>query len=71
MKNLSISFQNFNNRVKQMNQTNSRQLTLSADEARNLHSDIFSLLSLLADENKREVQNDDIPAVVNLDAGRY
>ena len=71
MKNLSISFQNFNNRVKQMNQTNSRQLTLSADEARNLHSDIFSLLSLLADENKREVQNDDIPAVINLDAGRY
>ncbi len=72
MKNLSISFQNFNNRIKQMNQTNARQMTLSADEARNLHSDIFALLSQLADENKKEVvQTEAIAGVVNLDAGRY
>jgi len=72
MKNLSISFQNFNNRIKQMNQTNARQMTLSADEARNLHSDIFALLSQLADVNKKEVvQTEAIAGVVNLDAGRY
>jgi hypothetical protein len=55
-----------------MNQTNARQMTLSADEARNLHSDIFALLSQLADENKKEVvQTEAIAGVVNLDAGRY
>jgi len=45
MQQISIAIRNFNDRVKQMNQTNSRQLTLSAEEARNLHSDIYGLLN--------------------------
>lgn len=32
-----------------MNQTGSKQLSLSADEARNLHADIFNLLANLAE----------------------
>lgn len=68
MKNLSISFQNFNNRVKQMNQTNSRQLILSAEEARNLHSDIFSLLASLSEPRKEDVEPE---SSVNLDAGSF
>lgn len=38
-----------------MNQTNSRQLNLSAEEARNLHTDIFALLSNLAEMQSRPV----------------
>lgn len=49
MHNLSIAVRNFNDRVKQMNQGGSRQLTLNADEARNLHSDIFVLLAIIAE----------------------
>ena len=53
-----------------MNQTNSRQLMLSAEEARNIHADIFSLLSTIA-----ELQNkpDTAPAttVLNMDGGGF
>jgi hypothetical protein len=45
MQKLSIAIKNFNDRVKIMNQTGSKQLILSVDEARNLHSDIFVLLA--------------------------
>jgi hypothetical protein len=49
MQKLSLAVKNFNERVKVMNQTGSKQLSLSADEARNLHADIFNLLANLAE----------------------
>jgi hypothetical protein len=49
MQKLSLAVKNFNERVKIMNQTGSKQLSLSADEARNLHADIFNLLANLAE----------------------
>jgi hypothetical protein len=49
MQKLSLAFKNFNNKVQQMNQSGSRQLMLSADEARNLHADIYVLLANLAE----------------------
>ena len=49
MQQLSLALKNFNDRVKLMNQTSSKQLMLSADEARNLHSDIFVLLANFAE----------------------
>jgi hypothetical protein len=68
--NLSITIRNFNDRVKQMNQTNGRQLTLSSDEARNLHSDIFVLLTTIAElQSEKTVE----PAVANVsfDGGSF
>lgn len=41
---LSIHLRAFNNRVKVMNQTNARELSLTASEARQLQADIFDLL---------------------------
>ena len=70
MHNLSIAVRNFNDRVKQMNQTNSRQLTLTANEAQNLHSDIFVLLAMIAELQGRsevEVSTPDI----SLDGGGF
>jgi hypothetical protein len=49
MQKLSLAIKNFNERVKVMNQTGSKQLALSADEARNLHADIFNLLANIAE----------------------
>lgn len=50
MQKLSVAIKNFNDRVKLMNQTGSKQLALSAEEARNLHADIFTLLANLAEQ---------------------
>ena len=52
-----------------MNQTNSKQLVLSAEEARSIHADIFSLLSMIA-----ELQNRSEPEPVNsvfMDGGGF
>ena len=45
---LTLSMQMFNEKVRQMNQTNAKQLVLSAQEARNLHTDLYSLLTELS-----------------------
>ena len=50
---LSLHLRKFNDRVKVMNQSNAKDLVLSAVEARNIHSDLFDLLSLVADLSKR------------------
>jgi hypothetical protein len=69
MQKLSLAIKNFNERVKVMNQTGSKQLTLSADEARNLHADIFNLLA-----NVTELQSQPettVPATINFDGGGF
>lgn len=49
MDNISIHIKNFNDRVKAMNQTHSRDLVLTAQDARSLHTDIFAVLALVAE----------------------
>lgn len=41
--------QQFNLKIKQMNQSSNTGLTLSASEARNLHTDIFSLITKISE----------------------
>lgn len=43
--NLTLHLKMFNDKVKLMNQLNSKDLILSATEARNLHADLFDLLN--------------------------
>ena len=45
--NLTISIKRFNDKLKIMNQSGARDLTLTAQEARGLHSDIFELMSMI------------------------
>ena len=60
----------FNERVKLMNQTGSKQLVLTAEEARNLHSDLFALLANLAElQTKPEVQAESTS--ISLDGGSF
>jgi hypothetical protein len=69
MQKISIAIKNFNDRVRIMNQTGGKQIALSADEARNLHADIFNLLTNIAElqshpEPLRSTQS-------NLDGGGF
>ena len=69
---LSLHLKKFNDRVKVMNQTNAKELTLSALEVRNLHNDIFELLTQIADlaEVKKTVEEESVVTVVG-DGGNF
>ena len=68
---LSLHLKKFNDRVKVMNQTNSRELSLSAAEARQLQADIFDLLIQIQSltETKQEKANEVI--TVQLGGGKF
>jgi hypothetical protein len=67
---LSLHLRAFNNRVKVMNQTNARELSLTAAEARQLQSDIFDLLTQIqALAEVKETNQNEIIAVQVKGAG--
>jgi len=69
---ISIHLQNFNNRVKVMNQTNSKELVLSALEARNLHAEIFELLAQIAALTKVPAEKSaDNDITIQMDGGDF
>ena len=49
MEPITIAIRTFNDRVKAMNQTNAKQVVLSAQEARSLHNDIYALMANIAE----------------------
>jgi hypothetical protein len=57
----------FNDRVQVMNQTNARDLTLTALDARNLQAEIFELLARIND--LVELKKDKKEEVINIDVG--
>lgn len=65
---LSLTIKSFNEKVKQMNQTNGKQLVLSAQEARNLHNDLFLLLTNVAE---KAVGTTDEVVQINMDGGSF
>ena len=65
----TIHLKNFNDRVKAMSQTNSRELTMSAQDARNLQADIFNLMTLVFDLSAVSKQNDVLQ--IDLDGGNF
>jgi len=71
MQQTSIAVRNFNDRVKQMNQTNSRQIILTADEARNLHSDIYALLNNIAELVTLQTSEPSQNNSISLDGGGF
>ena len=69
---LSLHLKKFNDRVKVMNQTNSKDLNLSAAEARQLQADIFDLLAKINDLVDLKQQESQEPALqVNLKGGNF
>ena len=70
--NLTIHLKMFNDKIKLMNSSQSKQLMLSAQEARNLHSDIFDLLNHCSTLSQR-LENQPTAAVaeVKMDGGTW
>jgi len=68
---LSLHLKAFNNRVKVMNQTNAKDLTLSKLEAQNLQADIFELLTQIQElAEVKKVQEEQVVSV-GMDGGGF
>jgi len=70
--NLTMHLKMFNDKVKLMNQSQSKQLILSAQEAPNLHADLFDLLNHCAtiSQKLQEKRQDDVVSV-GMDGGSF
>lgn len=69
---LSLHLKTFNNRVKVMNQTNAKDLTLSAAEARQLQADIFDLLTQIAELTAIKKDAEEVAEVsIEMDGGGF
>jgi hypothetical protein len=68
---LSLHLKKFNDRVKVMNQTNSKDLNLSAAEARQLQADIFDLLTKINDLVELKQPDSESVVQVNLQGGKF
>lgn len=66
---ITIHIKNFNDRVRAMSQTNSKDLTMSANDARNLQADIFNLLTLVTEFASKLNTEEDIQ--IQLDGGSF
>jgi hypothetical protein len=69
--NLSIHVRNFNEKVRIMNQSQRKELVLSAQDARNLHADIFALLTHIAELSEQPQAT--VPAItqISMDGGGF
>jgi hypothetical protein len=67
---LSIHARNFNDKVRVMNQTQSKQLIMSAQDARNLHADIFALLAHIAELSAKPAAAP-VVAQIGMDGGKF
>jgi hypothetical protein len=69
---LSLHLKKFNDRVKVMNQTNAKELVLSALEARNIHTELFELLTKINELTDLKKATDDNSTVsVEFDGGNF
>ena len=68
---VSIHIKNFNERVKAMNQTHSRELTLSAQDARSLHADIFAVLAHVTELSTKLGQEGVDVVQLSVDGGGF
>ena len=70
MDNLPFHIKLFNDRVRALNQSNSKILTLNAQEARSLHNEIYELMATIATLSKENVNA--VPTVsINMDGGSF
>lgn len=70
MDHISLHLKTFNQKIQVMNQTNSKSLTLSAEEARNIHNEIFNLLVINSELNKQRNKSEEIISV-EVNGGRF
>lgn len=68
--NLPFHIRMFNDKIKVLNQTNGKLLTLNPQEARSLHTEIYDLMATIAQLSKTtSTGNDQIN--INMDGGSF
>jgi hypothetical protein len=68
--NLPFHIKMYNDRLRAMNQSNSKILTLNAQEARNLHAEIYDLMATIARLSQTASKTTDV-AAVSMDGGGF
>ena len=68
--NFTFHIKLLNDRVRAMNQANGKILTLNADEARNLHAEIFDLMAIIAELSKLAEQGGSV-TTISMDGGGF
>lgn len=71
MDNLSLHLKKFNDKVKVMNQSNSKDLVLSRVEAQNLQAEIFDLLALIAELSSKKSEKTEETVDLKFDGGGF
>jgi hypothetical protein len=67
--NVSLHIKMFNDRVRAMNQSSGKILTLNAQEARSLHAEIYELMATIAGLVNDNTSTTDIN--VSMDGGKF
>jgi phosphosulfolactate phosphohydrolase-like enzyme len=67
--NLPLHIKKFNDRVRTMNQTNGKLVTLNAEEARSLHAEIYDLMATISHLSKNTDTNE--VTQINMDGGGF
>lgn len=67
--NLPIHIKKYNDKVRAMNQSNGKVLTLNAEEARSLHAEIYDLMATIASLSAKPVTTDIVN--VSMDGGGF
>ena len=70
MDNLPYHIKLFNDRVRAMNQSNGKILTLNQQEARNLHAEIYDLMATISHLAKTP-ETTTITAAITMDGGGF
>jgi hypothetical protein len=72
MSELSIAVQKFNDKVRAMNQRRGKELILTAEEARSLHSDIFNILAQVSSLAVQVQENKEPETIsIEMDGGSW
>ena len=61
----------FNDKVRTMNQSNSKILTLNQQEARSLHAEIYDLMATIASLSKNTPAAGITSVSINMDGGTF
>jgi hypothetical protein len=68
--NLPFYIKMYNERVQAMNQSNGKLLTLNAQEARSLHSEIYNLMATIANLTT-QLNSSPVVTTVSMDGGSF
>jgi hypothetical protein len=67
--NLPLHIKKFNDRVRAMNQSNGKLLTMNAEEARSLHAEIYDLMATIANLSTKSTVTDIVN--ISMDGGGF